>query len=98
MKENLKGVYEYTEIPIYDIKQNPADSEKIKEGDAIFVMSASCARSISEVAKEDLKEKIIISIGPETSRHITVPIIESKVHTIQGMIDTYMDYLWRENK
>jgi uroporphyrinogen III methyltransferase/synthase len=98
MKENLKDVYDYSEIPIYDIKQHPADSDKIKEGDAIFVMSASCAKSISDMAPEDFKNTIIISIGPETSRHITVPHIQSKVHTIQGMIDTYMDYLWRENQ
>jgi uroporphyrinogen III methyltransferase/synthase len=98
MKDNLKDVFEYMEIPIYDIKQNPADIEKIKEGDAIFVMSASCAKSLSELAPEGLNEKIIISIGPETSRNIAVPYVEARVHTIQGMIDTYMDYLWRENK
>jgi uroporphyrinogen III methyltransferase/synthase len=98
LKDNLKDVYDYSEIPIYNIIQNSADSEKIKEGDVIFVMSASCAKSISELPKEVLKEKTIISIGPETSRHISVPYVESKVHTTQGMIDTYMDYLWRENK
>ncbi len=61
-------------------------------------MSASCAKSISELPQEVLKEKTIISIGPETSRHITVPHVKARVNTAQGMIDSYMDHLWRENK
>jgi uroporphyrinogen III methyltransferase/synthase len=98
IKENLKHFYEYTEIPIYDIKRKPADFGKIRKGDVIFVMSASCAKSIAELPNEKLERKIFISIGPETSKYLTVPHIESKVHTIQGMIDSYMDYLWRESR
>jgi uroporphyrinogen III methyltransferase/synthase len=98
LKDNLKDVYDYKEIPIYDIQQHPSDPDKVKEGDVIFVMSASCAKSLSELPKEVLKDKIIISIGPETSKHISVPHVESRVHTIQGMIDSYLDHLWRENK
>jgi uroporphyrinogen III methyltransferase/synthase len=98
LKDNLQGDYEYTEIPIYDIKQHPADPDKIKEGDVIFVMSASCAKGISELPMEVLKEKIIISIGPETSRHIPMPHVKARVHTTQGMVDSYLDYLWRESK
>jgi uroporphyrinogen-III synthase len=98
LRENLKEDYDYTEIPIYDIKRRAADFEKIKEGDVIFVMSASCAKSLSELPKDELRGRTYISIGPETSKYLTVPHIESNVHTIQGMIDSYMDYLWRESK
>lgn len=98
LKENLKNDYDYTEISIYDIKRKAADTQKIKDGDVIFVMSASCAKSISELPQDDLSGRDIVSIGPETSKHLTAPHIESKIHTIQGMIDSYMDYLWRENK
>jgi uroporphyrinogen III methyltransferase/synthase len=96
--ENLKHDYEYTEIPIYDIKRRSADSEIIRKGDVILVMSTSCAKSIAELAPEDLLGKTLVSIGPETSKYLTIPHIESKVHTIQGMIDSYMDYLWRESR
>jgi uroporphyrinogen III methyltransferase/synthase len=98
LRENLKKDYDYTEIPIYDIKRRAADFEKIKEGDVIFVMSASCAKSLSELPKDELKGRTYVSIGPETSKYLTVPHIESNVHTIRGMIDSYMDYLWRESK
>jgi uroporphyrinogen III methyltransferase/synthase len=98
LKENLENDYDYTEISIYDIKRRAADSQKIKEGDVIFVMSASCAKSLSELPEDDLSGRDIVSIGPETSKYLAIPHIESKVHTIQGMIDSYLDYLWRERK
>lgn len=98
LKKNLKDDYDYTEIPVYDITRRSADSEKIKEADVIFIMSASCAKSLSELPQDDLSGRTLVSIGPETSKYLNVPHIESKVHTIQGMIDSYMDYLWREGK
>jgi uroporphyrinogen-III synthase len=98
LRKNLNDFYDYTEVPIYDIKQHPVDPEKVKEGDVIFVMSASCAKSLSELPQEVLTNKIIISIGPETSKHISIPHVKARVHTIQGMIDSYLDHLWRDNK
>jgi uroporphyrinogen III methyltransferase/synthase len=97
LEETLGGHYEYTEISVYDIKRRPVNVNNLSEGDVIFVMSASCAKSLSEVPSEDLSGKYLVSIGPETSKYIPQTHIEAKVHTFQGMIDAYLDHLWRKN-
>jgi uroporphyrinogen III methyltransferase/synthase len=94
LKEILSNNFNVDEIPIYDIANLPADPEKVKNSDAIFVVSASCAKSISDLAPEVLEGKVIVSIGPETSKNLICPHITASTHTIQGMIDTYLNYLW----
>jgi len=90
----LSRSHDYNEIPIYDIERLPADPDAIRSSDAVFIVSASCAKSISEVDPKILDGKTIISIGPETSKHLTMPHITARQHTIQGMVDTYMNYIW----
>ena len=85
-----------TEKYVYNIKRFPADAEKIKEGDVVFVASASCAKSLAELKSLVFKGKTLVSIGPETSRHLPFPHITAANHTIQGMINVYLDYLWME--
>jgi uroporphyrinogen III methyltransferase/synthase len=90
----LSNNYSLDEVQIYDINRLPADPDKVKATEAIFVVSASCAKSITELEPGLLEGKTIISIGPETSKHLEVNHITSNTHTIQGMIDTYLNYLW----
>lgn len=90
----LEGTYDYTEIPIYDIRQLPADPHKLEGADAIFVVSASCAQSISELDPSVFEGKTIVSIGPMTSRNLTIDHITARTHTIDGMVDAYINYIW----
>lgn len=98
LRDKLSKKFEVTEIPVYDIKRLPADPEMIEKGDAVFVVSASCAKSISKLDRKHLENKVLVSIGPETSRHLPYhlpyPHITASAHTIQGMIDVYLNYLW----
>jgi len=94
LTNKLSYKFKVTEKYVYDIKRLPADPEKIKKGDVIFVVSASCAKSLAELESSIFKGKTIVSIGPETSRHIPIPHITASNHTIQGMIDIYLDYSW----
>jgi len=94
LKEMLAGTYDYTEVPIYDIKKLPADPELLKGADAIFVVSASCAESVSELDPAVVERKTIISIGPMTSGNLRHGHITARTHTIQGMVDAYVNYLW----
>ncbi|UCF49150.1 MAG: uroporphyrinogen-III C-methyltransferase [Thermoplasmatales archaeon] len=98
LKNKLADKYEIMEEYVYDIKRLPADPEKIKKGDAVFVVSASCAKSIAELEPSILKEKTLVSIGPETSKNLPIPHIAASEFTIQGMINVYFDYLWQESK
>jgi len=97
LKNRLSDRFKVTEKHVYDIRRLPADAEKIKEGDVVFVVSASCAKSLAELEPIVFKGKTLISIGPETSQHLPFPHITAANHTIQGMIDTYIDHLWRES-
>lgn len=90
----IGGSYEYTEIPIYDIERLPADARKLEGADAVFVVSASCAQSISELDPSVMEGKTIISIGPMTSKNLTFDHITARTHTINGMVEAYMNYLW----
>jgi uroporphyrinogen III methyltransferase / synthase len=90
----LEGSYSYSEIPIYDIQQVPADPKKLDGADAVFVVSASCALSISELDPSVFEGKTVVSIGPMTSNHLTIDHITARTHTINGMVDAYMNYLW----
>ena len=90
----LDGKYEYTEIPIYDIKRLSADPKKLEGADAVFVVSASCAQSISKLDESDVEGMTIISIGPMTSKNLTFKHITARTHTINGMVEAYMNYLW----
>ncbi len=90
----LTGRYDYTEIPIYDIRKLPADPAKLEGADAVFVVSASCAQSISELDPSALEGKTIISIGPMTSKNLDFEHITARTHTIDGMVEAYMNYLW----
>ena len=92
----LSPRFDVSELYVYDIKQLPADPELIKGADAIFVVSASCSKSLVKLEKELLEKITIVSIGPETSRYLTIPHITASVHTIQGMVDEYLNYLWSE--
>jgi uroporphyrinogen-III synthase len=92
--EMLGGNYDYSEIPIYDVEQLPADPKIVKDADAIFVVSASCAKSLSELDPSVVEGKLMVSIGPMTSDNLTFEHIEARTHTIRGMVDAYMNYLW----
>ncbi|MFQ5883530.1 MAG: uroporphyrinogen-III C-methyltransferase [Thermoplasmata archaeon] len=94
LRESLSKRYEITEIPVYDIKPIPADPETIWKSDAVFVASASSAKSLAELDPVIFDGKVLISIGPETSRHLPFPHITAATSTIQGMIDAYLDSLW----
>jgi uroporphyrinogen-III synthase len=95
LRNKLSGRYKVIEKYVYDIKRLPADPKKVKKGDAVFVASASCAKSLAKLDPMVFEGKTIVSIGPETSRHLPFPHIIASTHTLQGMIDTYLDYLWR---
>ncbi len=97
LKNKLSDRFKVTEKYVYDIKRLPADARKIKEGDVVFVVSASCAKSLAELEPSVFKGKTLVSIGPETSRHLPFPHITATNHTIQGMIDIYLDHLWMES-
>jgi len=84
----------YTEVHVYDIKRLPADPEAIKKGDVVFVVSASCAKSLAELDPTVFEGKTIVSIGPETSRHLPIPHVKASDHTLKGMVEAYMDFLW----
>jgi uroporphyrinogen III methyltransferase/synthase len=90
----LSNMFEVNEVPVYDIKRLDADPEMIAGADAVFATSASCAKSLAELDSLAFNEKILVSIGPETSKHLTVPHVSAKTHNVQGMIDAYLDHLW----
>lgn len=94
LKERLSGRFDVEEVPVYDIERLPADPGIIDDGDAVFVVSASCAKSIAEVDPVHFEGKMVVSIGPETSRHIPFAHVEASKHTIDGMIEAYIDNLW----
>ncbi|MCK4757223.1 MAG: uroporphyrinogen-III C-methyltransferase [Thermoplasmata archaeon] len=94
MKEKLSGLFDYHEIPIYGIKTLQADASLMDRSDVIFVMSSSCARSLGEIDKDALEGKVIVSIGPETSKNISQSHITAQEHAFNGMINAYIDYLW----
>jgi uroporphyrinogen III methyltransferase/synthase len=94
MKDMLSTKYEVEEIPIYDVEQLPADPELITGADAVFVMSASCAKSLNELPAETYQKIQLVAIGPETSRNLNLMHLTSPTHTISGMIDAYIDFLW----
>ncbi len=94
LPSRLSKDHDYSEVPVYDIERLPADKSQILSSDAVFVVSASCAKSISEVSPKAYDGKTIISIGPETSKYLTMPHITAREHTIQGMVNTYMNYIW----
>ncbi len=94
LKERLSGRFDVEEVAVYDIERLPADPDIIDGGDAVFVVSASCAKSIAEVDPVHFEGKIVVSIGPETSRHIPFTHVEASKHTIDGMIEAYIDHLW----
>ncbi|MHA2006244.1 MAG: uroporphyrinogen-III C-methyltransferase [Promethearchaeota archaeon] len=97
LKNILKSTFIVSSVYLYDIKTLPADPNLVKDADVIFVMSASCAKSLERLNKEILERPIIVSIGPETSKHLTIPHLTSREYTFQGMLNTYLNYLWSEN-
>ncbi len=94
LRESLSKRFEVTEIPVYDIEPIPADVESIGNCDAVFVTSASSAKSLEKLDPETFEGKVLVSIGPETSRHLPLAHITAATSTIQGMIDAYLDFLW----
>ncbi|MFQ5884175.1 MAG: uroporphyrinogen-III C-methyltransferase [Thermoplasmata archaeon] len=94
LKELLSRRFEVTEIAVYDIKRLPADPDRISSSDAVFIVSASCAKSIAELDPANYDGKVLVSIGPETSRHLPFPHMTATTHTIDGMIDAYLNFLW----
>jgi uroporphyrinogen III methyltransferase/synthase len=94
LRERLSSKFEVEEVPVYDIGRLPADPKLVEGTDAVFVVSASCAKSLAELDPTVLEGKTIVSIGPETSKHIPFPHIEAAKHTIDGMLETYIDNLW----
>ncbi len=94
LRESLTEKYIYTEVQLYNIQLLPADLDIVSQGDVVFVVSASCAKSLAELGPETFKDITLVSIGPETSRNLPFPHITASVNTIQGMIDAYIDHLW----
>jgi len=96
LKKKLSKHFDVKEIYVYDIQPLEVDSKKLEKADVVFVVSATCARSISKVDSSLMDGKTIVSIGPETSSVLPFRHIMASNHTIQGMIDEYLDFLWRE--
>ncbi|MHA1510395.1 MAG: uroporphyrinogen-III C-methyltransferase [Promethearchaeota archaeon] len=97
LHNKLSVKFRVNELHVYDIEAIPLNNEKIrriKEADAILVSSSSCAKGFQNIDQKILKNKKIVSIGPETSKNILIPHKTASVHTIQGMIEAYIDYLW----
>lgn len=94
LRDRLASAFEVEERPVYDIERLPADPDLIDRGDAVFVVSASCAKSLAEVDASHLQGKVVVSIGPETSRHIPFTHVQAYTNTIDGMIEAYVDHLW----
>jgi uroporphyrinogen-III synthase len=94
LRERLSTRFHVDEVPVYGIERLDADPEIIDKGDAIFIVSASCAKSLAEVDPSHLEGKAVVSIGPETSRHIPFHHVQAARHTIDGMIQAYIDNLW----
>jgi uroporphyrinogen III methyltransferase/synthase len=94
LRDRLASNYEVEERPVYDIERLSADTDLIDQGDAVFVVSASCAKSLAEVDASHLEGKVVVSIGPETSRHIPFTHVQAFRNTIDGMIEAYVDHLW----
>ena len=94
LKDRLASAFDVEERPVYDIERLPADPDLIDQGDAVFVVSASCAKSLAEVDPSHLEGKVVVSIGPETSRHIPFTHVQAYRNTIDGMIEAYVDHLW----
>ncbi|MFW9875317.1 MAG: uroporphyrinogen-III C-methyltransferase [Candidatus Thorarchaeota archaeon] len=98
LSEMLISKFNVSELYLYDIKNLDPAPDLVEDSDAIFVLSASCAKNLMQLERNLLNIPVIVSIGPETSRYLTIPHITSSVHTIQGMINEYLNYLWREHK
>jgi uroporphyrinogen III methyltransferase/synthase len=96
--ELLSIKFDVTEIFVYDIIQLESDPEIIKGSDAVFVMSASCAKSLVKLDQNYFKNITVVAIGPETSRFLTIPHITATEYTLNGMINEYLSYLWSERK
>ena len=94
LRDRLASAFEVEERPVYDIERLPADPDLIDRGDAVFVVSASCAKSLAEVDASHLEGKVVVSIGPETSRYIPFTHVQAYRNTIDGMIEAYVDNLW----
>jgi uroporphyrinogen III methyltransferase/synthase len=94
IREMLEAKFDYTEIAVYDIKSLEPVPEKLEGADAVFIVSASCGKAVSSMEVGELEGKVIVSIGPETSRHLPMPHVMAQEHTIQGMIDAYIDFIW----
>ncbi len=95
LSDMLSKMFDVNEVPVYDIKRLEADPERIVDADAVFATSASCAKSLAELDPSIYKERTLVSIGPETSKHLPVPHVTATTHNVQGMIDAYLDHLWR---
>jgi uroporphyrinogen III methyltransferase/synthase len=98
LRDILSRKFEVKEVHVYDIKRLEANPEMIAGADAVFATSASCAKSLAELDPSIYKERTLVSIGPETSKHLTVPHVTATTHNVQGMIDAYLDHLWRRSQ
>ncbi|MFX1479607.1 MAG: uroporphyrinogen-III C-methyltransferase [Promethearchaeota archaeon] len=98
LMELLSTKFDVTEIYVYDIIQLEFDPELIKGTDAIFVMSASCAKILEKLDHNYFKNLTVVAIGPETSRFLTIPHITATEYTLNGMINEYLNYLWSDLK
>jgi uroporphyrinogen III methyltransferase/synthase len=94
LSDMLSKMFDVNEVPVYDIKRLEANPERMAGADAVFATSASCAKSLAELDPSIFKERTLVSIGPETSRHLTDPHVAATTHNVQGMIDAYLDHLW----
>ena len=50
-------------------------------------MSACCAKNLQQLDKELLKKPVIVSIGPETSRYLTVMVALNKLVITRRMLN-----------
>ncbi len=96
LKNMLSTKFYVSVINVYDVRSLPANPDIIKEADAIFVMSASCAKSLSTLDKKILEKPVIVSIGPETSKYLSIPHLTAKEFTFQGIFNTYLNHIWSE--
>ncbi len=93
LEDRLKDSHDVTRIDTYRVKMREDPPEK-KNYDIAFITSSSNA---SAFKKMGLAAKVIVSIGPETTKSLVKngidPTIEADNHTIFGMLEELLDYM-----
>ncbi|HNV94086.1 MAG: Uroporphyrinogen-III C-methyltransferase [Candidatus Methanofastidiosum methylothiophilum] len=95
LEEKLSEFHEVTRVNTYKLKLKDEVPEKT-EFDVAFITSSSNAKAFKKMG---INAEIVVSIGPETSNELRKnginPLIEADNHTLSGMLESLLDYLFR---